>query len=182
MSHGKEDEDERKKLDANALNHLDVKDSDLVELENALLTEPLSYEDAREVEETHGFEIVPKDFETKESIFNSSPIDLLLLISRPNTVGDFQFAQMKILRKVSDAIRAYEEDQDLKEMLLQIVEVFDADRFGKEGGIKNSTTLMRATGGYEGPMLLYMTGMKKASAEKRLRKQKVRINQERRKN
>ena len=46
MSHGKEDEDERKKLDANALNHLDVKDSDLVELENALLTEPLSYEDA----------------------------------------------------------------------------------------------------------------------------------------
>ena len=169
-SHGKEDEDERKKLDANALNHLDVKDSDLVELENALLTEPLSYEDAREVEETHGFfEIVPKDFETKESIFNSSPIDLLLLISRPNTVGDFQFAQMKILRKVSDAIRAYEEDQDLKEMLLRMV-VFDADRFGKEGGIKNSTTLMRATGGYEGPMLLYMTGMKKGECREEIAK------------
>ena len=63
-------------------------------------------------------------------------------------MGDFQFAQMKILRKVSDAIRAYEEDQDLKEMLLRMV-VFDADRFGKEGGINNSTTLMRATGGYE---------------------------------
>ena len=40
---------------------------------------------------------------------------------------EFQFAQMKILRKVSDAIRAYEEDQNLKEMLLRMV-VFDVDR------------------------------------------------------
>ena len=84
-------------------------------------------------------------------------------------MGDFQFAQMKILRKVSDAIRAYEEDQDLKEMLLRMV-VFDADRFGKEGGIKNSTTLMRATGGYEGPMLLYMTGMKKGECREEIAK------------
>ena len=167
---GKEDEEERKKLETNALNHLDLDDADLVDLENALMTEPLSYEDAREVEERHGFfEIVPKDFETKGSIFNTSPIDLLLLISRPNTVGEFQFAQMKILRKVSDAIRAYEEDQNLKEMLLRMV-VFDVDRFVDEGGIKNSTTLMRATGGYEGPMLMYLPGMKKSECREEIAK------------
>ena len=169
-NNGKEDEEERKKLEANALNHLDLDDADLVDLENALMTEPLSYEDAREVEERHGFfEIVPKDFETKGSIFNTSPIDLLLLISRPNTVGEFQFAQMKILRKVSDAIRAYEEDQNLKEMLLRMV-VFDVDRFVDEGGIKNSTTLMRATGGYEGPMLMYLPGMKKGECREEIAK------------
>ena len=169
-SHGKEDEDERKKIDANALNHLDISDAKLVELENALMTEPLSYEDAKEVEERHGFfELVPKDFEKKESIFNTSPIDLLLLISRPNTMGDFQFAQMKILRQVSDAIRAYEEDQDLNEKLLRVV-VFDVDRFGAEGGIKNSTTLTRATGGYEGPMLIYLPGVNKGECREEVSK------------
>jgi len=172
-SHEKEDEDERKKIDANALNHLDISDAKLVELENALMTEPLSYEDAKEVEERHGFfELVPKDFETKESIFNTSPIDLLLLISRPNTMGDFQFAQMKILRKVSDAIRAYEEDQDLNEKLLRVV-VFDVDRFGAEGGIKNSTTLTRATGGYEGPMLIYLPGVKKGECREEVSKAEI---------
>jgi hypothetical protein len=155
---------------ANNLNEMEVDDRKLVELENELKEQPLTFEQARKVEETHGFfELVPKDFEIRTSIFNTSPIDMILLISRPNTVEEFQFAQMKILRKVSDAIRQYEEDNNLKEMLLRTV-LYDMDRFGD---YKNSTSLTKATGGYQGPMLIYLPAMKKGESREEIANKEV---------